>query len=152
KPAVIAVIVAAVWRVGRRAVRTPLHGVLAAAALAALQFGLGFPWVIVGAAIAGLVVHRVGGAAAASPHGAAASSSPSGSARPLYVLDDDTPTPAHARPSKARTLRLTLAALLLWAAVEGAVVLATGRTSTLTEMGLFFTLAAFVTFGGAYAV
>src|SRR5207244_1577186 len=69
-----------------------------------------------------------------------------------YVIDDDTPTPAHALPSRARTARQIATALLLWGAAFGSLVLFTGPASTLSAMGLFFTGAALVTFGGAYAV
>jgi chromate transporter len=153
KPAVVAVILAASWRVGRRAIKTWLHGALAASALLALQLGLAFPLVVAGAALAGLAAHRLGldrGSPAPAGHGGEAPTAPAD--RVAYVIDDDTPTPVHALPSRARTLRQLLCALLLWGAVEGSLVLFTGSTSTLTEMGLFFTLAALVTFGGAYAV
>src|SRR5207245_11695593 len=63
-----------------------------------------------------------------------------------------TPTPAHAPSSRARTVRHGVSALPLRAGVMGALVLLTGPDSTLTVMGLFFALAALVTFGGAYAV
>ena len=154
KPAVIAVILAASWRVGRRAIKTRVHGAIAVSALVALQLGVAFPWVVAGAALAGFLAHRFGlgraPAARADPASREASDAAPRSIR--YVIDDETPTPGHALPSRARTLRQLACALLLWGGVEGTLVLATGSTSTLTEMGLFFTLAALVTFGGAYAV
>jgi chromate transporter len=154
KPAVVAVILAASWRVGRRAIKTWIHGVIAAAALVALQLGVAFPWVIAGAALAGVLAHRLGWSRASgpTPSHARGASSTSATVPVTYVIGDDTPTPEHALPSRARTLRQLACALLLWGAAEGTLVLATGSTSTLTDMGLFFTLAALVTFGGAYAV
>lgn len=154
KPAVVAVILAASWRVGRRAIKSWLHGAIAAAALAALQLGVAFPWVVAGAALVGGLAHRFGLGGATGPASARApqASASDATAPTTYVIDDDTPTPPHALPSRARTLRQLACALLLWGSVEGALVLATGSTSTLTQMGLFFTLAALVTFGGAYAV
>jgi len=148
KPAVVAVILAAGWRLGRRAVRGWFHAALAAAALAAIHFGAPFPAVIGGAALLGVLAHRaVPGAAAAgdgpppAPRGVAGS-----------VLDEDTPPPPHAVPSPGRTARVAAAGLLLWGAGLGLACLAGGPAGPLVTMGLFFTAAAFVTFGGAYAV
>jgi len=68
------------------------------------------------------------------------------------LIDDDTPTPPHALWSRQRALRLLQAFLALWAVVLGSLALAVGWQGTLTQMGWFFTKAALLTFGGAYAV
>ena len=112
-----------------------------------------FPFVVFGAALLGVLEHRlrqataVAGSAAPDPHGAAA--------RPpgvRYVVDDDTPPPAHARPTWARAARVVGVGLVLWGSAYGAVVLAGGAQGPLAVMATFFTVAALVTFGGAYAV
>jgi len=68
------------------------------------------------------------------------------------TIDDDTPTPEHARFGWPRLVRVLLAGLLLWAATLGAILAQQGWSGTLTQMAWFFTKAALLTFGGAYAV
>ncbi|HJS38054.1 MAG TPA: chromate transporter, partial [Burkholderiales bacterium] len=68
------------------------------------------------------------------------------------IIDDDTPTPEHARYRPRRLAAMLAAGLGLWAAALGALVLAFGWHGTLAQMGWFFTKAALLTFGGAYAV
>lgn len=149
KPAVVAIVLAAAWRLGRRTLRSPSLAAIAAAsfvAIAALR--LPFPLIVLGAALLGMA----GGHwlprhfhAAATPHGAAARHLPA-------LIDDDTPTPAHGRfswPRLLATSALGLAlALLAWLALA----LAGGREQPLAQMGVFFSKAALLTFGGAYAV
>jgi chromate transporter len=69
-----------------------------------------------------------------------------------YVIDDATPTPEHARFTKSRLARVIAAGVLLWLLPMGVLVAAQGWNSALTQMGWFFTKAALLTFGGAYAV
>ncbi len=69
-----------------------------------------------------------------------------------YLMGDDTPTPTHAKYSKAKILRVLLIGLALWAMSFAALVAWQGWHSSLTQMGWFFSKAAMVTFGGAYAV
>ncbi|MDE2564978.1 MAG: chromate transporter, partial [Burkholderiales bacterium] len=80
--------------------------------------------------------------------GHGASGAPGGPA----LIDDDTPTPAHARYSRGRLARVLGAGLALWALAMAALVLTQGWAGTLTQMGWFFTKAALLTVGGAYAV
>ncbi|MFY9511119.1 MAG: chromate transporter, partial [Rubrivivax sp.] len=68
------------------------------------------------------------------------------------LIDDHTPTPAHARFSRGHLLRVLAAGLGLWLLAMAALVAAQGLQGTLTQMGWFFTKAALLTFGGAYAV
>ncbi len=149
KPAVTALVLHAAWRIGTRALKNRWLWAIAAAAFVAL-FALDapFPLIVLGAALIGHFggrrapqVFAVGGghAAAAARHGPA-------------VIDDDTPTPAHARFSRRRLARVLAAGLALWGAAMAALVLAQGWQGTLAQMGWFFTKAALLTFGGAYAV
>ena len=148
KPAVVAIVLAAAWRIGSRSLRHPLLWAIAAAAFVALfAFSVPFPLVIFAAALLGVAGGRLAPHAFASAGHAAASA-----ARGPAVIGDDTPAPAHARPDRAR-LALTAAVFLgLWALSLAALAMAFGWRGDFTQMGWFFTRAALVTFGGAYAV
>jgi len=138
-PAVVAIVAQAVWRVGRRALRSRLQvafAVLAAVALAV--FGVPFPIVVAAAALAGWLLLRRPPPEAAEPDGPA----------PLIPddhLHDD-------RPSLRRTATILVVGLLVWFAPVALVAVATGGHSVYTRQGLFFSGTAVVTFGGAYAV
>ena len=148
KPAVVAIVLAAAWRIGSRSLRHPLLWAIAAAAFVALfAFAVPFPVVILGAALTGIVGGRIAPRAFASAGHAAASA-----AHGPSVIDDESPTPAHAHYSRSRLLRTTWVFLAIWAVALGALAGAFGRASDFTQMGWFFTRAALVTFGGAYAV
>jgi chromate transporter len=108
---------------------------------------LPFPLIVIAAGLIGHVGGRVapgvftqGGHGAAHKHFGAA------------LIDDDTPTPPHARFPRARLARVAIVGGGLWLAVLGALVATQGMQATLTQMGWFFTKAALLTFGGAYAV
>jgi chromate transporter len=148
KPAVVAIVLAAAWRIGSRTLHHPLLWAIAVAAFAALALAhLPFPAVILGAGVIGIVASRaLPHAFHPKPH--AAGSGP----RVASVIDDDTPPPAHARFSRARLAAVVLAFLAIWAAALGALALRLGWEADLTRMGWFFTQAALLTFGGAYAV
>ncbi len=152
KPAVTALVLSAAWRLGRRTLKHPLLWAIALGAFAVLQ-GLGwpFPAVLLAAAAAGWAGERRWPQAfRAGPHGGSAASTPAPS-RPA-LIDDHTPTPPHARFTRARLLRRLLAGLGLWAMAMAVLVAACGWQGTLTQMARFFTQAALLTFGGAYAV
>ena len=146
-PAVLAIVVQAVIRVGQRALAHPALVTLAVAAFASLAlFGIAFPLVVAAAGAAGLMLGRV------APH---AVSGPSGG----HVDGDDATAPVipddalHAeRPSASRAVKVLGVSLALWAAPLIAVALLAGRSSVFVEQGLFFSGTALVTFGGAYAV
>jgi chromate transporter len=148
KPAVTAIVLAAAWRIGSRALRHPLLVAIAVAAFVAIfAFNVPFPLIVLAAAIAGWVGARVVPQAfdGSGSHAAAAMQGPA-------LIDDDTPRPAHTHWSTAHALRVLLAFLLLWAGAIGVLTAVTGWSGTLTQMAWFFTKAALLTFGGAYAV
>ncbi|HYF59005.1 MAG TPA: chromate efflux transporter, partial [Burkholderiaceae bacterium] len=148
KPAVVAIVLAAAWRIGTRALRHPLLWAIAAAAFLALAvFHLPFPLVILGAAVVGVVGARV------APHifRGAGHAAKAGEHVPS-LIDDDTPPPAHARFRAPRFAAMVAVFLAIWAAAIGALALAFGATHDFTHMARFFTQAALLTFGGAYAV
>ncbi|MGQ0587387.1 MAG: chromate efflux transporter [Gammaproteobacteria bacterium] len=148
KPAVTAIVLYAAWRVGRRALHDPVLWGIAALAFTALVFAdLAFPRVIVAAAAIGFAGGRLAPARFAPP-----ARDPVLAQRDAAVIDDDTPPPAHARHSRTRFVRTLVVGVALGSLAWGALVLAVGADHPLSRMGAFFTGAALVTFGGAYAV
>ncbi|HEX2541473.1 MAG TPA: chromate efflux transporter [Caldimonas sp.] len=150
KPAVTTIVLFAAWRIGSRVLKNGWLWAIAVAAFLAI-FGLNapFPLIVFGAGVAGYLGGRflperfaVGGPA----HGPATSSPV-----PAWI-DDDTPAPAHARFSAAKSLRIAAVFLIIWGAAIGALALRLGWDAVLTQMAWFFTKAALLTFGGAYAV
>jgi chromate transporter len=149
KPAVTAVVVAAAHRIGSRTLKNAwLWGIAVAAFVAIFALKIPFPAIVLGAGIVGYLGgrvaperFRVGGGHAAARHG-------SGPA----LINDDTPTPAHARFSWVRFWTIIGCGLALWVLALGLLAALVGWQATLTQMGWFFTKAALLTFGGAYAV
>jgi chromate transporter len=148
KPAVTAIVVFAAYRIGSRALKnSALWGIAAAAFVAIFAFRLPFPLIVIAAGIIGYIGGRVApDKFATGGHGAAAKSY--GAA----IIDDHTPTPEHARFSWQRFFTVIGVGVLLWAAVIGVIVVAFGWEHPLSQMAWFFTKAALLTFGGAYAV
>ena len=146
KPAVVAIVIAATVRIGSRAVRRPFHVAIAVASFVALAaFSAPFPVVIAGAALIGVAGRRF------APLPSHAAPSPGTSHDPA-LIDDDTPPPAHAAASAGKLVAVAAAGLALWAIPYAALVAAFGPASDYANMARFFTRAALVTFGGAYAV
>jgi chromate transporter len=149
KPAVVAIVLQAAWRIGSRTLKHPALWVIAMLAFIAIfAFSLPFPLIVLGAGLAGYVGGRIAPAAFAvgGKHAAAL-----GEHTPA-VIDDDTPTPPHALLHWPRLAVIAVAFLALWALALGLVVTTLGWQSPLAQMGWFFTKAALLTFGGAYAV
>jgi chromate transporter len=149
KPAVVAIVLAAAWRIAQRALKHPALWVLAGAAFVAIfAFDAPFPAIVLAAGIIGYLGGRFypGVFTGSGGHGAAKSSY--GPA----LIDDDTPTPAHALFSWTMFGTYLGVGLALWALVIGSLAAAGGWDGTLAQMGLFFSQAAMLTFGGAYAV
>ena len=149
KPAVTALVLHAAHRIGSRALKNNwLWGIAAAAFIAIFALDVPFPLIVIAAALIGYIGGRVypnifitggGHGAAKASYGAA-------------LIDDDTPTPAHALFSRAHLLKILLVGLVLWGAAFGLLVAAVGLQGVLAQMAWFFTKAALLTFGGAYAV
>ncbi|MDA8259143.1 MAG: chromate efflux transporter [Betaproteobacteria bacterium] len=145
KPAVVAVVLFAAWRIGSRAIRNlPLLAIAVLAFVGIFFFRIDFPWIVLAAAILGAIGGKLAPAKFRGGSGHGASAKTYGPA----IIDDDTPPPPHARFSWGR-LGFTVAAfVLIWAAS----MLAISGSAELYRMGEFFTKAAFLTIGGAYAV
>ena len=157
KPAVAAIVVQAVWRIGGRVLRSPrqapwlwLMAIASFLAIAVLK--LPFPLVVLSALALGWLGGRFAPAQFLPAHAHAPSAAAQAAPSAPALIDDHTPTPAHARFSRARLLRLLLVAGVLWALPIGALLAWQGAQGVLPTMGLFFTKAALLTFGGAYAV
>jgi chromate transporter len=146
KPAVMAIVAVAVIRIGRKALRNEIMWTLAATAFIAIFFfHVPFPIIILSAGVLGLV----GGHFWKTKFDVVGSHN---AAIDAAVLSDATGSPEHAKPSWTRAIKLILIWVALWAAPTLAVGLWRGWQSTLFNEGLFFSKAAVVTFGGAYAV
>ena len=149
KPAVTALVLHAAHRIGTRALKNRwMWGIAALSFLAIFAFDTPFPAIVLAASLIGSLgarwapqVFALGGS-----HGAA---------KTHYgpaLIDDHTPTPEHARFSRSRLAVVLAVGLLLWLAAMGALLAHHGWAGLLTQMGWFFTKAALMTFGGAYAV
>jgi len=150
KPAVIAVVLQAVHRIGSRTLRNRYMWVLAAFSFVAIFAAqLPFPLIVLAAAVCGALLGRF------VPHSVQTGSAHAGATttehRPA-IIDDHTTSPAHARFKLSRLLLVLGAGAVLWLLPMWALWLAFGDDNTLLHMGWFFSKAALMTFGGAYAV
>jgi chromate transporter len=149
KPAVTALVLFAAYRIGSRALKNSyLISIAAAAFIAIFLLKLPFPLIVIAAGVIGYVGGRLRPAQFATGGG-------HGSAKKHYgaaVIDDHTPTPPHALFSWRRLWLVTVIGVALWAGAMAILIASDGVDGTLTHMGWFFTKAALLTFGGAYAV
>ncbi|HYD97628.1 MAG TPA: chromate efflux transporter [Noviherbaspirillum sp.] len=150
KPAIVAIVLAAAWRIGSRTLKTHwLTGIAVAAFIAIALLDLPFPFVVLAAALAGFAGGRL---LPAKFRTGGAHEERSRSSYGPALIDDTTPTPAHARFSSKKLLVVAAAGILLAAAAWAMLAFFTGTSGPLAQMGWFFTKAALLTFGGAYAV
>ncbi len=149
KPAVTAVVVHAAHRIGARALRNAwLWAIAGASFVAIFALEVPFPAIVLGAALIGWLGGRYAPERFRAGGGHSARAAGWGPA----LIDDDTPTPEHARFSVPRLLRVLLLGAVLWLVPMGLLQTVYGWEHTFTQMGWFFTKAALLTFGGAYAV
>jgi len=149
KAAVLAVVVEAVIRIGRRALKNGLYVALAAAAFGGIYFfRIPFPVIVLSAALVGMMVHWLQPSllSQAQKHAQASADQ--------FVVDRMFAAGglAHATPSAARAARVTIACLAMWFLPVALTGLWLGGRHVITQQGLFFSQTAVVTFGGAYAV
>jgi chromate transporter len=149
KPAVTAIVVQATHRIGSRALKNAwLWAIAAASFVAIFALNVPFPVIVLVAAFIGYVGGRIRPAKFAVGGG-------HGSAKKAFgpaLIDDDTPTPHHAQFRWSRLLQVIVIGALLWMIPMAFLMTVYGWDHTLTQMGWFFTKAALLTFGGAYAV
>ncbi|MBC7484418.1 MAG: chromate efflux transporter, partial [Rhizobacter sp.] len=149
KPAVAALVVHAAHRIGSRALKNRwLWAIAAAAFVAIFAFDAPFPLIVIGAALIGHFGGRLAPKYFALGGGHGAAKQGFGPA----LIDDDAPTPPHALFSRTRLAQVLVVGLGMWAAAMAGLLAVYGADGTLTQMGWFFTKAALLTFGGAYAV
>ena len=148
KPAVTAIVAQAAHRIGSRALKNNLLWALAAASFVAI-FALDapFPAIIAVAALIGYLGGKI-----APEQFKTGGHGQSGKSFGRALMDDDTPTPEHALFQWHRAAKVALIGALLWLVPMGMLWLVFGWEHTLTQMGWFYTKAALLTFGGAYAV
>ena len=149
KPAVVAIVVQATHRIGSRALKNNwLWGIAAASFLAIFALQVPFPAIVAAAAMVGYVGGRMAPDAFKLGGGHGTAQKSFGPA----LIDDHTPTPAHAQFRWRRLMQIGVVGGVLWALPMGGLTWVYGWDHTLTQMGWFFTKAALLTFGGAYAV
>jgi chromate transporter len=149
KPAVTAIVVQATHRIGSRALKNNALWAIAAASFVAI-FALNTPFpLIVG--IAALVGY-IGGRVSPETFKAGGGHGKAGKSYGAAIIDDDTPTPEHALFKWSTLVKLSIVGALLWLIPMGLLTLSYGWEHPLTQMGWFFSKAALLTFGGAYAV
>ncbi len=152
KPAVTAIVVQAAHRIGSRALKNNVLWAIAAAAFVAI-FAVRVPFPII-VLTAGLIGY-IGGRIAPDTFKAGGAHGKGGKTNESFgpaLIDDDTPTPAHARFRWSRLLQVAVVGTLLWLIPMVLLWQYYGWEHPLTQMGWFFTKAALLTFGGAYAV
>ncbi len=150
KPAVVAIVLHAAWRIGSRALKNAwLWGLAAAAFVAIFALNAPFPLIVAVAAALGYVGGRFAPQTFAV-NGAHATKSVVSHAPAL--IDDDTPPPGYARNGRGRLARVLAIGIAIWLAAMLALIAINSWSSPLAQMAWFFTKAALLTFGGAYAV
>jgi chromate transporter len=149
KPAVTAIVVFAAYRIGSRALKNGALWAMAAAAFVAIfAFDVPFPAIVLAAGATGYVGSRIAPDKFKTGGGHGASDKSFGPA----IIDDHMPTPEHATFNRSRLIKFVLAGLIIWGGAMALLMAQFGWEGVLTQMGWFFTKAALVTFGGAYAV
>ena len=149
KPAVTALVLHAAHRIGTRALKNRwMWGIAALAFVAIFAMDTPFPVIVLAAALIGHFGARVAPQVFALGGGHGGAQKSYGAA----LIDDSTPTPPHARFSRSHLVKVLALGLGLWLLAMAALVATHGVEGTLTQMGWFFTKAALLTFGGAYAV
>jgi chromate transporter len=147
KAAVLAIVIQAVVRVGKRALRNRIMISLAAIAFIAIFFfNVPFPIIIIGAGAIGYL-----GAKAGQPEFAVVEHGGGKSGTAIDSMLDDR-LPDHVRPTMARALKVGTLWLALWLVPVAALLIARGQADVFSQIAVFFSKMAMVTFGGAYAV
>ena len=149
KPAVVAIVLFATYRIGSRALKNNVLWFIAVMAFIAIfALKLPFPVIILSAGLIGYFGGRMSPLQFKVDGGHGNGDIRFGPA----LIDDDTPTPEHALFSWAKMARIVVIGITVWVIVMAGLVLQFGWEAAFTQMGWFFTKAALLTFGGAYAV
>ena len=149
KPAVVAIVLFAAYRIGSRTLKNKALWVIAFASFLAITlFGLPFPLIVISAALIGYLGNRY------APKLFSGSGTHKGLDKNFgkSVIDDDTPTPAHAHFSWHGLVKFLVIGVMIWLVGMALLTTVYGWSAVYTQMAWFFTKAALLTFGGAYAV
>ena len=150
KAAVLVIVVEAVLRVGKRALKNGVMVALAAVSFIAIFFyDVPFPIIVFGAGAIGYVAGRAGLQPFLSAGGHGKVGGRQGAGRDSLLGEE---TPEHARPNLRWSLSIAVVFLVLWLAPLALLYVALGGSNVFTEIAVFFSKMAVVTFGGAYAV
>ena len=151
KAAVLAIVLEAVIRIGKRALKNGIMvGIAALAFIAIFFFSVPFPIIVLAAALLGLAGNLAGmtefqGSSTHGPTGGKGSEAPAGSLLGDEVLE-------HTRPTLGRSLRVAATWLAAWLVPVVALIIFLGKDNVFSQIAIFFSEMAVVTFGGAYAV
>lgn len=148
KPAVTAIVLFAAYRIGSRALKNWLLWLIASLSFVAI-FALNapFPVIVLSAALLGVIEAKF-----APKYFAVGGHSSSQKSYGKALIDDDTPIPDHAKFGWLQLIKIVIAGVLLWSGAIGYLYWQYGWNGALTQMAWFFSKAALLTFGGAYAV
>ncbi len=157
KPAVAAIVLQAVHRIGSKTLKTPAKApilwVVAVLSFLAIYFlNVPFPLIVLSAAMVGSLGAKLAPSQFAGSAGHASKNAGMDAKHVPAVIDDDTPTPEHARFKTSRLMTVLAVCAVLWLLPMSALIAYQGWQGALTQMAWFFTKAALLTFGGAYAV
>lgn len=148
KPAVTAIVLFAAYRIGSRTLKNPTLKLIAAVSFVAiLALKVPFPLIVLLAAVTGYIGSRV-----KPEHFALGGHTDAHNSYGPALINDDTPLPRHAQFRKSRFIGYCVVGFWLWLTPIAALVALFGWEGVLTQMAWFFTKAALLTFGGAYAV
>lgn len=149
KPAVVAIVLFAAYRIGSRVLKNAvLWSISAISFLAIFAFKLPFPLIVLTAGLIGYVGRHISPRYFKADGGHNAARKDFGPA----LIDDDTPPPPHAAFSWLKLARVAAVGVSIWLAAIAALIALYGWDNAMTQMGWFFTKTALLTIGGAYAV
>ncbi len=154
KPVVVAIVLEALVKIGNRALKRTAHYLIAALAFIAIYFlHVPFPLIVLGAGLLGLAVTRLlpGYLSAPQERTTETKDSSAGELLPL-VIEDDAEPPLHTHPSRSKLIRTFAVGFVLWIVPFVALIMWQGWNTLHVQEYRYFTQAALVTFGGAYAV
>ena len=151
KPAVTAIVIAAGYRISQRILKKPLHIALAVCAFCAIQLHVPYPLIIISAGVIGFFAHRKNPELMGKTTSAHSTSSASSEHHPA-IIDDDSLQLPHTFFKIKNIIQVLFFSILAWGIPFGLLWYLFGKSSVFTQLAWFFTKAALLTFGGAYAV
>lgn len=153
KPVVVAIVVEALFKIGKRALKREVHYAVAAISFVAIYFlHVPFPLIIFGAAVVGLVGIRLAPALFSPPPEKIKEKKENAAAELSLVIPDDSIQLEHTVPSRLRLVKTLAVGIALWILPFALLIAWRGYDNLFIQEYKFFTVSALVTFGGAYAV